>query len=231
MAFHKMNNLNEGKRRELVSSLVESETIRTESIRKSFLKVPRELFVLEEFRYAAYSDVALPMGCEGATISQPTTIAMMLEALAAGEGDKVLEVGSGSGYVLALLSNIVGRKGRVIGMETVPHLVHGSLGLLKKLVCANVKVICGDGSLGWAVEAPYDRILVSAAAPEIPKALKEQLGVGGRMVVPVGTLPFFQRVVVLEKLSETEFDESELGPFAFVPLRVASRGGSAKHEK
>lgn len=213
----------EGKRRELVSSLMESETIRTESIRKSFLKVPRELFVPEEFRYAAYSDVALPIGW-GATISQPTTIAMMLEALAAGEGDKVLEVGSGSGYVLALLSNIVGRKGRVIGMEIVPHLVQSSPGLLKKLGCANVEVTCGDGSLGWAAEAPYDRILVSAAAPEIPKALKEQLKVGGRMVVPVGTLPFFQTVMVLEKISETGFDESELGPFAFVPLRGKSDG-------
>lgn len=208
----------ERQRHDLVSTLVESGVIKAESIKKAFLATPRELFMPEELRHGAYSDVALPIGW-GATISQPTTIAMMLEALNVAEGNSVLEVGSGSGYVLALLSSIVGKKGRVIGMEIIPHLVQGSSGLLKKLGCANVEVICGDGSLGWEKDKPYERILVSAAAPKIPEALKAQLGVGGRLVIPVGSLHSFQVVLVIEKLSDEKFRESELGPFAFVPLK------------
>lgn len=208
----------ERQRRELVSCLVESGAIKTEPVKRAFLSVPRELFMPEALRYAAYSDVALPIGW-GSTISQPTTIAMMLEALEAAKGDNVLEVGSGSGYVLALFSSIVGKKGRVTGMEMVPHLVQGSSGLLKKLGCANAEIVCGDGSLGWERNKPYDRILVSAAASKIPEALKEQLVVGGRLVIPVGTLPFFQIVLVLEKLPRGKFRENELGPFAFVPLK------------
>ncbi len=213
-----MEDVYERQRRELVSSLVESGAIKTAPVKKAFLSVPRELFLPEELRHAAYSDVALPIGW-GSTISQPTTIAMMLEALDVARSNSVLEVGSGSGYVLALLSDIVGNKGRVIGMEIVPHLVQTSPGLLKKLGCANVEVICGDGSLGWEKRKPYDRILVSAAAPKIPEALKEQLVVGGRLVIPVGGLPFFQVVLILEKLTAERFRESELGSFAFVPLR------------
>lgn len=210
----------ERQRHALVSSLVESGAIMTGPVKSAFLSVQRELFLPEELRYAAYSDVALPIGW-GSTISQPTTIAMMLEALEVAEGNNVLEVGSGSGYVLALLSGIVGKNGRVIGMEIVPHLVEGSSGLLKKLGFTNVEVICGDGSLGWEKGKPYDRMLVSAAAPKIPEALREQLAVGGRLVIPVGTLPFFQVVLVLEKLSGGKFREKKLGPFAFVPLRGA----------
>lgn len=208
----------ERQRHDLVSTLVESGVIRAESIKKAFLAAPRELFMPEELRHVAYSDVALPIGW-GATISQPTTIAMMLEALNVAEGNSVLEVGSGSGYVLALLSSIVGKKGRVVGLEIIPHLVQGSSGLLKKLGCANVEVICGDGSLGWEKNKPYGRILVSAAAPKIPEALKGQLAVGGRLVIPVGSLHSFQVVLVIEKLSDEKFNESELGPFAFVPLK------------
>ncbi len=209
----------ERQRHDLVAHLVESGAIKAESIKKAFLATPRELFLPEELRYAAYSDVALPTGW-GSTVSQPTTIAMMLEALNVAEGNNVLEVGSGSGYVLALLSGIVGKKGKVVGMEIIPHLTESSKGLLKKLGCGNVEVICGDGSLGWEKENPYDRILVSAAAPKIPEALKKQLVVGGRLVIPVGTLPFFQVVFVLEKLSGGKFMETELGPFSFIPLKV-----------
>lgn len=208
----------ERQRHDLVSTLVESGVIKTESIKTAFLATPRELFMPEELGHVAYSDVALPIGW-GATISQPTTIAMMLEALNVADGNSVLEVGSGSGYVLALLSSIVGKKGRVIGMEIIPHLVQGSSGLLKKLGCGNVEVICGDGSLGWEKDKPYERILVSAAAPKIPEALKAQLVVGGRLVIPVGSLHSFQVVLVIEKLSDEKFRELELGPFAFVPLK------------
>lgn len=207
----------EDERKALVEELCSAGTIRDPELRRAFLKVPREDFIPEQYRQASYQDTALPIGL-GATISQPTTIAIMIEALGVEKGDKVLEVGSGSGYLIALLSEMVGGKGLVIGLEIISGLVMRSEETLKRLGYKNFKVVCADGSGGHADGAPYDSIIVSAAAPEVPRPLLEQLGVGAKLVIPVGAF-FFQRILSIQKMDGKRFEEEDLGPFMFVPLQ------------
>ena len=208
-------------------------TIEDARIAGAFMNAKREIFFRGNPEHA-YIDSAFPIG-HGQTISQPSTIAVMLELLGVGEGMKVLEVGSGCGYVLALLSELAGEKGKVFGLEIVPELVNGSIGNLKKAGIGtngsienlkkagigNVSVRYGDGVNGMEGEAPFDRILVSAAAEEVPGALAEQLAPGGRLVMPVGPR-HTQRMVLIQKDGEGNIEESYPYPgyFVFVPLRL-----------
>ncbi|MBI2142713.1 protein-L-isoaspartate(D-aspartate) O-methyltransferase [Candidatus Woesearchaeota archaeon] len=152
---------------------------------KAFMQVPREMFVPEQYKAEAYGDYPLPLP-SGQTISQPTTVMIITQALELSTGQKVLEVGAGSGYQAAIIAEIVGSKGVVYATEILPELAELAQKNLAKAAISNVKVISCDGSKGYEKGAPYDRIAVSAACSEIPKPLVEQLRAGGLIVAPVG---------------------------------------------
>ncbi len=195
-----------------------NKSLRSEEIENAFLALEREQFFPERNSAHAYSDNAFAIGFSQ-TISQPSTIAIMLELLQAQEGETVLEVGSGCGYVLALLSKIVGSKGKIIGIELVPELVKIAEDNLNKAGVENAEVVSGDGSEGFPEKAQFNRILISAACSEIPPALKEQLAEKGRLVAPVGD-SFTQSMRVLEKRKgKIETVEEGYGFFRFVPLK------------
>jgi len=198
---------------ELIAKLKKEGVLKSPEIIRAFEKVPRERFVPEKYKGLAYEDIPLPIGY-GQTISQPTTIAIMLEALKVRKRDKVLDVGSGLGYLAALLAEIA-KEGKVVSIEIIPELWKRAKENLRNY--KNVVCILGDGSKGYEKEAPYDRIVVSAAARKIPKALIEQLKVKGRMVIPVGNLEC-QRMYLVEKLGKGRIRKSSLGYFVFVPL-------------
>jgi len=190
--------------------------VRTESIRKAFLNIKRENFVPESIKDHAYEDTAAPIW-KGQTISQPTTIATMLELLLVKEGMKILEVGSGSGYVLALLSEITGKDGKVFGIEIVPELAETSKKILENQKI-NAEVKNGDGSLGWKENAPFDRIIISCACPFIPKDLFDQLSEDGRIVAPVGDQGTQLLEILIKKDGKPVKKTFEGGVFSFVPL-------------
>ena len=188
--------------------------IRTKSITDAMQRVPRETFVPPEFRPMAYEDVSLAIGM-GQTISQPYIVALMTEALGLQGNEKVLEVGTGSGYQAAILSELLPR-GRIVSVELIPLLANKAKVLLRKLGYANVDVQQAGPVLGCPGQAPFDAIIVAAAAPRLPEALGEQLAVGGRMVVPVGTLEEQKLVQVLRTEEGTSI--KMLGLCRFVPL-------------
>jgi len=199
----------------LLSHLQKSGAVKSKKILSAFSKVKREDFVSEKYKSQAYEDHPLPVG-KGATISQPSTIAVMLELLDLKKDQKVLEIGSGCGYVLALISEIVGKKGKVFGIEINENLVKLSQKILENK--KNIKIIAGDGRKGLAKEAPFDRILVSAGAEEIPQKLIEQLSPQkGIMVIPVGPFYGTQKMLKIIK-NKNKLDIQEKGHFVFVPL-------------
>ena len=176
--------------------------------------VPREVFVAPEQSRRAYADGPLPIG-QGQTISQPYVVAWMAEAAEVAEGDRVLEVGTGSGYAAAVLARVAER---VYTVERHAALAKVAADRLRELGCDNVIVRHGDGSEGWSEHAPYDAILVTAAGPGVPGALREQLRTGGRLVMPVGGRWAVQRLV-RERCGEAgQFTREELGAVRFVPL-------------
>ncbi len=175
--------------------------------------VPRERFVPPEEETRAYLDCALPIG-HGQTISQPFVVAVMTDALDVGPADVVLEVGTGSGYQAAVLSLLVER---VYSVERIPELAEAAAERLARLGYHNVHVSVGDGSLGLPEHAPYDGIIVTAGAREIPPALTEQLRPGRRMVIPVGP-PTSQELLVAERDPDGELRSRAFLPVAFVPL-------------
>ncbi len=187
---------------------------------EAFLKIPREHFVAEEYMAQAYSDEPLPT-LDDQTISQPTTVMVMTSALELKPGHKVLEIGAGSGYQAAIISCMVGKKGKVITMEMNRRLVEFAKNNLKKCRIRNVAVICGDGSGGCRKEAPYDRIIATAACPKIPDAWIQQLKSDGILVAPVGTKGS-QEMLRLRKHDGSVAKEF-LGRFVFVPLQ--GKGG------
>jgi len=166
----------------MVESHLRLRGVTDERVLQAMGRVPRHEFASEQYRDQAYEDHPLPIS-EGQTISQPYIVALMLEALALSPEDKVLEVGTGSGYLTALLAELVGQ---VISIERHPSLADQARQLLADLGCGNVRVIAGDGSRGVAEFAPYNAIIVSAAARRLPQELVEQLAEGGRMIIPVG---------------------------------------------
>ena len=169
-------------RRHMVEAQLRARGVSDRRVLDAMQRVPRHIFAPEQYREQAYEDHPLPIG-EGQTISQPYIVALMLEALALQPEDRVLEVGTGSGYVTALLAEIVNQ---VFSIERHAALADEARNLLAQLGYTNVKISTGDGSRGFAPCAPYDAILVSAAAREMPQALLAQLAEGGRMIVPVG---------------------------------------------
>jgi protein-L-isoaspartate(D-aspartate) O-methyltransferase len=176
-------------------------------------KVPRERFVPEELRSRAYENVALPIG-DDQTISQPTVVAHMVQAARPKPGDHVLEIGTGSGYCAAVLSELARD---VVTVEIRPDLAMSASQRLSELGCRNVHVIIADGSLGWSALAPYDVIITTAAAPGLPPVLLEQLSMnGGRLVAPVGTLK--RQQLVYARRSGDDITSHALGSVRFVPL-------------
>ena len=177
-------------------------------------RVPRELFVPEHLRDLAYADGPLSIG-EGQTISQPFIVALMVEALCLYGGEKVLEIGTGSGYAAAVLAEIAGQ---VYTIERIARLAQKAETILAEIGCDNVHVIQGDGTLGWPQQAPYDAIVVTAGGPEVPESLKNQLKPGGRLVIPVGTDMYNQELLRVTRVSDSEFRSENLEYVRFVPL-------------
>jgi len=182
----------------------------------AFLKVPREDFVLEEWKWDAYDDNPLPIPADQ-TISQPTTVMNMLQHLDLKKGQKILEIGAGSGYNAALMKKIVGKEGKVISIEIIPELVNFAKDNLKKAKIENIKIVKADGSRGYPKEGPYDRIVCTAASPKIPEAWKKQLKDKGIILAPVGD-KYGQTLLKVKRISKV-FEFSELGDYLFVPLR------------
>lgn len=186
--------------------------IRDERVLRAMRDVPRENFVEGNNRYLAYADMPLSIGY-GQTISQPYIVAYMLECLDIKEGDRVLEIGAGSGYEAALLSRLARE---VVTMEIVEELYTEVKDRLEGLGYENIEVIKGDGYRGFEEKAPYDKIILSAAPNEIPKKLVEQLGIGGKMIAPVGS--FFQELILIEKGKEGKVTVERLLSVRFVPM-------------
>lgn len=211
-------------RRRLVEKLVREGYVRSERVKRALLRVPRELFVPEDLRHLAYVDTPLPIG-HGQTISAPHMVAMMTELAELEPGMKVLEVGTGSGYHAAVVAEVVAPSdapreewGHVFTVERVPALAERARRNLERAGYSDrVTVLVGDGSLGYRDEAPYDRIIVTAAAPDIPPPLVEQLKPGGKMVIPIGDR-YMQYLYVVEKTSTGKVKARPVTPCLFVPL-------------
>jgi len=195
----------------LIEELVSEGYLKTPRIIRAFQKIDRKDFVLPEFVDSAYANVPLPIG-ENQTISQPLTVAFMLELLQAKSGDKALDIGSGSGWTSALLAEIVRKKGKVFSLERVPELCDFGKKNIEKYF-STVSHLCADGSKGYAEEAPYDRILVSAAPDKLPAPLKKQLKIKGRLVIPIRN-----SIWLIERTAKNKFKEKEYYGFSFVPL-------------
>jgi protein-L-isoaspartate(D-aspartate) O-methyltransferase len=204
-------------RRELVERLKRWGYLTKPEIIKAFERVPRHEFVPENLRDYSYADQPLSIGY-GQTISAPSMIAIMMESMGFSAGQRVLEIGSGSGYNAALIAEIVGREGEVITIERIGKLADFAEANLRKTGYSWVRVLTGDGTCGYQEGAPWDRILVTACAPELPKPLIEQLKIGGKIGAPVGRSYTFQTWVVGEKVGGSEIRIHEHGGCSFVPL-------------
>src|SRR3954453_12283026 len=188
--------------------------VRDRSVLDAMRRVPREAFVLPGFEEFAYEDGPLPIG-EGQTISQPYIVALMVEAAEVRPGDRVLEVGAGSGYAAAVVSRIADR---VYAIERLPSLGEAARRRFKWLGYDNIELRVDDGTKGWPEAGPFDAILVAAGGPEVPPALKEQLVIGGRLVIPVGEHLHDQSLLKITRTNETAFEGEDLGTVRFVPL-------------
>lgn len=199
----------------LISDLIKNGYLKSDSVINAFSKVNRVEFLPDGMESQAEVDVALPIGY-GQTISQPLTVAFMLELLDPRAGQTILDVGAGSGWTTALLAEITGKAGKVIAVERISELMEwgkknvDKYGYIGKGIA---EFYLADGSQGFPQKAPFDRIFVSASSPDIPQPLKDQLKIGGKMVLPVRDSIFY-----LEKKNEQEFFQEEFPGFSFVPL-------------
>jgi len=203
---------------ELINQMIKEGYLKTSNIIKAFKKIDRINFVPEDLKEEAYVNAPLPIGF-GQTISQPLTVAFMIEILEPEPGDIILDVGAGSGWQTAILAEIVGKKGKVFAIELIEKLAEFGKANVEKydfIKEGRVEFVQGDGVYGAPEHAPFDKIIAAASAPEIPKAWKEQLKIGGRIVAPVQS-----SVLLLVKKGEDEFDEFENPGFAFVPFVTA----------
>jgi protein-L-isoaspartate(D-aspartate) O-methyltransferase len=180
----------------------------------AFLEVPREAFIAGNNVHLAYGDHPLPIEA-GQTISQPYIVGLMIQAAGIKRGDRVLEVGAGSGYAAAVISRIAGQ---VIGIERQPELVAVARQRLEKLGYDNVEIVEGDGTKGWRDGAPYDAILAAASGSHVPRPLVEQLAPGGRIVMPVGDPGWVQQLIKVTKTDDGTLIQQDLGGVRFVPL-------------
>ena len=197
----------------LIDYWLKNKIITDQRLIKAFQEVKRENFITKEFINEAYGDYPLPIGHEQ-TISQPTTIMLMTEALELKSTDKVLEIGSGSGYQAVLISKLAKK---VVSIEIIKDLVLFAKENIKNGNIKNVEIIHGDGSNGYEKSAPYDKIIVTAACPKIPEALIEQLRDSGIIVAPVG--PLYGQVMVKARKIKNQLITEKLGDFMFVPLK------------
>jgi protein-L-isoaspartate(D-aspartate) O-methyltransferase len=198
--------------KEALVKVLNEKGISDKNVLKAFLKVDRHLFVPDIIKHHAYSDVALPIGHEQ-TISQPYTVAFMTQALELKERCKILEIGTGSGFQAAILVEM-GMK--VFSIER-NYEIHQKTQKLYDTLGIRAALIYGDGTLGWQESAPYDRIIVTAGGPEVPKRLLKQLAIGGKMVIPVGDRNT-QTMQIITKVSDSDFQVKEIPNFKFVPL-------------
>jgi protein-L-isoaspartate(D-aspartate) O-methyltransferase len=206
-------NHTERHRNQMVEQQLQGRGIHEQRILQAFMNVPREAFLPAAQQPRAYEDCPLPIDA-GQTISQPYVVALTAEALRLKGWERVLEVGTGSGYAAAVLAHLAAR---VFTIERHAHLADQAERNLAAVGVDNVRVTCGDGSLGWPEHAPYDAIAVAASAPAVPRALLEQLTVGGRLVIPVGH-GNDEYLVRVTRTSVTDFSRERLCPVRFVPL-------------
>lgn len=202
-----------GRRAEMVRRDIEGRGIRSRRVIDAMATVPRERFVPDHLLARAYDDGPLPIG-GGQTISQPYIVALMIDEAEVGEHDRVLEVGTGSGYGAAVLSRVAAE---VWTIERLAQLAATAKNVLEELGYDNVTPVVGDGSLGWPEAAPYDAIIVTAGGVRIPQPLVDQLADGGRLIIPVGPDQASQQLLCIRR-SGDEIVEEDLGPVAFVPL-------------
>ena len=200
-------------RESMVAGQIEARGVRNRDVLSAMRTIPRHLFVPPDLRELAYADRPLPIGYRQ-TISQPYIVALMTELLEPSKGQRVLEIGTGSGYQAAVLSRLVDE---VDSIELVPELAREASQRLKELGYANVIVRQGDGYLGWPEKAPFDRIVLTAAPPRIPQALVDQLKPGGKLVAPEGE--FDQQLVVITKTQDGRVQRRSGIPVIFVPMR------------
>lgn len=204
----------------LIKDLIQTEYLKSPVIIKAFWKIKREDFLPSGSKAAAEINAPISINF-GQTISQPATVAFMLELLQPGRGEKILDVGSGSGWTCALLAEIVGKRGRVYGVERIKELkefAENNLAKYNFIKKGTVQIFCSDGTMGLPNFFPFDKILVSAAAESIPVDLLKQLKTGGRLVIPVGERFKSQNILVVDKAGENSFKKKIFPGFIFVPL-------------
>ena len=201
-------------RKELVEGLKKQGYVRSAAVEEALLTIPREKFLPEGKKHVAYIDRPLDIG-SGQTISAPHMVAIMTEAMKLSSGQQVLEIGTGSGYHAAVVSHVIGKQGNVYSVERFEELATSARKRLEKVGITNVKVVVGDGSLGLEKFAPYDRIYVTCSAPSVPAPLKQQVTVGGRIVIPVGRITGELLVLIRDQKG---FHHVSKGGCAFVPL-------------
>jgi protein-L-isoaspartate(D-aspartate) O-methyltransferase len=217
-------------RKEMVERDIVARGVRDDLVLDAMRKVPRELFLTENLREFAYEDSPLPIAGEQ-TISQPYIVAFMAEALMLKGGEKILEIGTGSGYAAAVLSEIAAS---VYTVERLGELADKAAAALAELGYDNVHVLHGDGTRGWPQQAPYDAIVVAAGAPQVPESLKEQLKIGGRLVIPVGADQRTQELVRVVRVSKDKYRSEDIADVRFVPLIgeegwVTAKGEGREH--
>jgi protein-L-isoaspartate(D-aspartate) O-methyltransferase len=201
-------------RERMVRTQIQERDVRNPEVLRVMRLVPRHLFIPESARAQAYEDHPVPVGY-GQTISQPYIVGLMTELLEPRKDSKVLEIGTGSGYQAAVLSGLVKQ---LFSIEIVPELARSASALLQQLGYRNVIVRWGDGYKGWPEQAPFDRIIVTAAPPELPKALLDQLKPGGKLVAPVGSTVFGQDLIVVDKTPDGKLRRRSVIPVMFVPM-------------
>ncbi len=213
------------RRQQMVEQQIEARGVRSQKVLDAMGRVPREVFLPEDIREFAYEDSPLPIAAEQ-TISQPYIVAFMTEGLALERGEKVLEIGTGSGYAAAVLAEIAGK---VYTIERIEELAARAASTLADLNYENVEVIHADGTLGLPEQAPFDAIVVTAGGPEVPDSLKKQLKIGGRLVIPVGSYRDVQELVRVTRVSKSEYKQEDLADVRFVPL-VGAEGWKPKEK-